>query len=163
MGMGSGTDGDRPVWAFGRVGRLEGGCNVMLHTVDLTTRKSYAIWAGDWWGCHTPSCILAAYPLVCLLRVSPAVGAEVLNTSRPGVEPARKTFTTSAQFEQSTPVGAVVVMSDNSYQKTDCNRWRYLQPGQSGRTRYLTTLDLIAIVLRSGRRDLVIVLPATTN
>ena len=95
----------------------------------------------------------------------PAVEAEVLNTSHHGVEPAseQKHFTTSAQFEQSTPVGAVVVLSDNSYQKTACNRWRLLQPGQSGRTRYLMTLDLVAVLLRSGQRAIVIVLPATIN
>ena len=90
----------------------------------------------------------------------PAVGAEVLNTSRPAADPVEKTFTTSDQFEQSTPVGAVVVLSDDAYQKTARNRWRYLQPTS---TRYLTTLDLIAVLLHSDPRGLVIVAPAATD
>ena len=90
----------------------------------------------------------------------PAVEAEVLNTSRPGVEPTseQNRFTTSAQFEQSTPVGAVVVLSDGAYQKTARNRWRCLRPGRRTAL-YLMTLDLIAVLLRSGRRDIVIVPP----
>lgn len=90
----------------------------------------------------------------------PAVEAEVLNTSRPAADPVEKTFTTSDQFEQSTLVGAVVVLSDGAYQKTASNRWRYPQPG---RTRYPTTLDLVAVLLRSDPRGLVIVSPAATD
>lgn len=90
----------------------------------------------------------------------PAVGARVFDSARPAADPVEKTFTTSGQFEQSTPVA---VLSDNSYQKTACNRWRLLQPGQSGRTRYLMTLDLVAVLLRSDQRGLVIVAPAATD
>lgn len=91
--------------------------------------------------------------------VFPAVEAEVLNTPRLASE--QKDFTTSHQLEHSTPVGTVVVLSDNSYQKTARNRWQCLRPGQ--RDLHLMTLDLVAVLLRSGRRGIVIVLPATTE
>lgn len=89
----------------------------------------------------------------------PAVGARVFDNARPAADAVEKTFTTSAQFEQSTPV-AVVVLSDGAYQKTACNRWRCLQ---HGRTLYLTTLDLVAVLLRSDPRGIVIVAPAATD
>ena len=36
----------------------------MLNTVDLTTRKSYAIGERFGWGCHTPLCVSKPYPFV---------------------------------------------------------------------------------------------------
>lgn len=89
----------------------------------------------------------------------PDVEADVFDSSRPAAEPVKKSFTTSVKFEQLTPVGAVVVMSDNAYQKTANSRWRSLRNS----TCYLTTLDLIAVLLRSTECDLVIVVPATAD
>ena len=43
LGIGLGTKGDRVVRIWRAGGWVGGGWNVMLNTVDLTTRKSYAI------------------------------------------------------------------------------------------------------------------------
>lgn len=90
----------------------------------------------------------------------PAVGARVFDSARPAADAVEKTFTASDQFEQSTPVGAVVVLSDGAYQKTACNRWRCLQPGPAN---YPMALDLVAVLLRSDPRGIVIVAPAATD
>ena len=96
----------------------------------------------------------------------PAVGAGVLNTSRPAADPAGKAFTAPtssnrAPLSELSPTSSNrAPLSDGAYQKTASNRWRWLQPG---RALYLTTLDLVAVLLRSDPRGLVIVPTAATD
>lgn len=92
----------------------------------------------------------------------PPVEAHVFDSARPGDDPDRKSFTTSAQFSALAAVGAVVVLPQDAYHRIGANRWRCLRPGQHC-TWYLMTQDLVAVLLRSNPRGIVIVLPATTD